>query len=244
MPVRWMSATATDQGPRRVMADAAAAYRNRANGHRAWSVADGIGDDYEPAYAARSAARISAQAATRGGAAYGIATARRLLQYEYEGAPRGQAGDAVMVTALPFPDAAGGGFDIAWVGDCRAYTVRGGALYQETDDHTQGAAMRQSATAWSREIAPGYDHVVTRSVVRDTEIASVRITGPVERLLLCSDGVSKVLPAGVVAEILTGTRCAARAARALVAAARSCPSARDNIAVTVLTPGHGRQHAR
>lgn len=238
MPVRWMSATATDQGPRRFMADAAATYRNRANSHRAWSVADGIGDDYEPAHAAQSAARIAAQVATMGGAAHGIATARRLLQHEYEGAPRGQAGDVVMVTAVPFPESAGGGFDIAWVGDCRAYTVRGGTLHQETADHTQGAAMRKSANSWSREIASGYDHVVTRSVVRDTEIASVRITGPVERLLLCTDGASKVLPAAVVAEILTGTNSAPKAARALVAAARACPSARDNIAVTVLMPHH------
>ncbi|MFE7759391.1 PP2C family protein-serine/threonine phosphatase [Streptomyces sp. NPDC057429] len=244
MPVRWMSATATDQGPRRFMADAAAMYRNRGNGHRAWSVADGIGDDYEPAHAAQSAARISAQAATTGGAAHGITTARRLLQHEYEGAPRGQAGDAVMVTAVPFPDAAGGGFDIAWVGDCRAFTVRDGVLRQETADHTQGAAMRESANEWTREIAPGYDHVVTRSVVRDTEIASVRITGPVERLLLCTDGVSRILPAGVVAAILTGTNSAPKAAHALVAAARACPSARDNIAVTVLTPSRKRQQTR
>ncbi|MEU2462111.1 protein phosphatase 2C domain-containing protein [Streptomyces sp. NPDC012473] len=240
MPIRWTSATVTDQGPRRVMADAAAMCRNQANQHRhtAWSVADGIGDDYEPAHAAQTAAEIAAHAAAAGGALHGIATARRELQYEYEGAPRGQEGDCVMVTAVPFPEDAGGGFDIAWVGDCRAYSVRHGALYQETEDHTQGAAMRQSAHEWSREIASGYDHVVTRSVLRDSEIASVRITGPVERLLLCTDGASKVLPAEVIAEILTGTNSPPQAARALVAAARARPGARDNIAVTVLMPRH------
>ncbi|MFF4248981.1 PP2C family protein-serine/threonine phosphatase [Streptomyces sp. NPDC001822] len=235
MPIRWISATATDQGPRRVMADAAT-YRNRGNGHRAWAVADGIGDDYEPAYAAQLAAATAAQVTTTGGAFRGIATARGVLQDEYEGAPRGQSGDCVMVTAVPFPDHAGGGFDIAWVGDCRAYSVRGGTLHQETEDHTQGAAMLRSETAWTREIAPGYDHVVTRSVLRDSEIASVRVDGPVERLLLCTDGASKVLPAEVVAAILTGTNSASRAARALVAAARARPGARDNIAVTVLMP--------
>ncbi|MFB8026902.1 MULTISPECIES: PP2C family protein-serine/threonine phosphatase [unclassified Streptomyces] len=238
MPVRWTSATVTDQGPRRCMADAAATYRNRANGHRAWAVADGIGDDYEPAYAAKLAAATAAQATTTGGAFRGITTARGALQDEYEGAPRGQSGDCVMVTAMPFSDHAGGGFDIAWVGDCRAYSVRHGALHQETQDHTQGAAMRQSKTAWTREIASGYDHVVTRSVLRDTEIASVRVVGPVERLLLCTDGASKVLPAEVIADILTGAETAFHAARALVTAARARPTARDNIAVTVLMPRH------
>ncbi|WP_329046922.1 MULTISPECIES: PP2C family protein-serine/threonine phosphatase [unclassified Streptomyces] len=240
MPIRWISATATDQGPRRVMADAAATGRDKTNRHHhlAWAVADGIGDDYTPAHAAQDAAEIASCAAAVGGAAYGIAAARRALQYEYEGAPRGQEGDCVMVTAVPFPEDAGGGFDIAWVGDCRAYCVRDGALHQETEDHTQGAAMRKSAHPWSREIASGYDHVVTRSVLRDSEIASVRIIGPVERLLLCTDGASKVLPAEVIAEILTGTNSPSQAARALVAAARARPRARDNIAVTVLMPRH------
>ncbi|WP_331730900.1 protein phosphatase 2C domain-containing protein [Streptomyces sp. NBC_01174] len=238
MPIRWTSTTVTDQGPRGVMADATATYRNRGNGHRAWAIADGIGDDYEPAYAAQRAAAAAARAATAGGAFRGIATACRVLQDEYEGAPRGQSGDCVMVTAVPFPDNTGGGFDIAWIGDCRAYSVRGGTLHQETEDHTQGAAMLRSENAWTREIAPGYDHVVTRSVLRGSEIASVRVGGPVERLLLCTDGASKVLPAEVIAEILTRTNSPSQAARALVAAARARPRARDNIAVTVLMPRH------
>jgi protein phosphatase len=108
-----------------------------------------------------------------------------------------------MVTAAPMADHAGGGLDIAWVGACRAYVVQDGTLRQVTEDHTEGEEMRRSDSEWIRELAPRHDHIVTRSVLRDSPIASVRITGPVLRVLLCTDGMSKVLPAADIAHILT-----------------------------------------
>jgi hypothetical protein len=102
------------------MADAAHSHRHRPSGHRAWAVADGIGDDWDPAQAAEMAARRAARAATTGGSACGIAAARAELQYFYDGAPRLQTGDCVMVTAAPMADHTGAGLDIAWVGDCRS----------------------------------------------------------------------------------------------------------------------------
>jgi hypothetical protein len=72
--VRWTASTRTDQGPRRHMADAAHHF-----GRLAWAVADGIGDDYEPAEAATMAAQTAPYAALTGGAAHGIATARTVL---------------------------------------------------------------------------------------------------------------------------------------------------------------------
>jgi protein phosphatase len=236
MSVRWSASTVTDQGPRRHMADAADSHRHRPSGRRAWAVADGIGDDFEPAYAAELAARSAARAATTGGAAYGIAAARAALKYEYDGAPRGQEGDCVMVTAVPMADHAGAGFDFAWVGDCRAYVVQAGTLLQVTQDHTEGEQMRRSESEWIRELAPGHDHIVTRSVLRDEPIASVRITGPVQRVLLCTDGMSKVLPAADIEHILSSSASAPRIARSLLHATRAHRRARDNIAATVLVP--------
>jgi protein phosphatase len=234
--VHWTASTITDQGPRLCMADAAHSCRDWATGRRSWAVADGIGDDYEPEDAARLAAHHAARAALTGGAACGIAAARTALQYEYDGAPRGQEGDCVMVCAVPLPEEVGGGFDVAWVGDCRAYVVQNGTLHQVTEDHTRGQEMRRSENPWTRELAPYSDHIVTRSVLRDGPISSVRVVGPVHRALLCTDGLSKVLPAEKIARILTTERRPARAARALLAAARADRRARDNIAATVLAP--------
>jgi protein phosphatase len=139
-----------------------------------------------------------------------------------------------MVTAAPMANHAGGGLDIGWVGDCRAYVVQAGTLRQVTEDHTEGEQMRRSDNEWIRELAPRHDHIVTRSVLRDEPIASVRITGHVQRVLLCTDGMSKVLPAADIAHILTSSASAPRIARSLLHATRARRWASDNIAITVL----------
>ncbi|MFI6129476.1 hypothetical protein [Micromonospora sp. NPDC051141] len=109
--------TAHDQGPRRVHADAAAVYRDPSTGRQAFCVTDGIGDDYEPATAAYTAAWSAAAAAATGGAAAGLHAARTIWHRHYDHAPAGQEGNAVAVVAAPIDTANGGGFDIAWCGD-------------------------------------------------------------------------------------------------------------------------------
>ncbi|QKV90378.1 protein phosphatase 2C domain-containing protein [Streptomyces sp. NA02950] len=224
----WTSSTRTDQGPRLYMADAAHDFE-----YRAWAVADGIGDDFEPADAAATAADLAPFAAASGGAAYGLAAARSELQDFYRGCPSGQEGDCVMVTAVPMPTS--GGWDFAWVGDCRAYVVQHGQLRQVTEDHTEGQKMRNWQDPYWATLAPTFDHVVTRTVLRDDEIASVRVPGPVELVLLCTDGISKVVPHEVIERIVTAPVRPRHMTRALVDAARSRRST-DNIAVTAIAP--------
>ncbi|WP_327393789.1 protein phosphatase 2C domain-containing protein (plasmid) [Streptomyces sp. NBC_01186] len=229
---QWRSATVSDQGPRRYMADAAAHWRVP-HGHQAWAVADGIGDEFEAAEATRRAVLVAARRAPEGGAAAGVLRARAHLQYFYDGAPRGQKGDCVMVVAVPLNHAAEG-LDVAWVGDCRVYVVQDGEVRQVTEDHTVGQSMRRGGDPYFATPAPGYDHIVERSVLSDTEVASARVTGPVERVLLCSDGVSKAVPNQVVSGLLTAPLYdASFIARSLVSAARAYGS-RDNAAATVL----------
>src|SRR5437879_5173139 len=98
---RWITSTATDQGPRLCMADAAHTRFDQATSRQAWAVADGIGDEYEAEDAALMAVRAATEAATAGGAAYGIAAARATLQDYYRHCPRGREGDCVMVVAVP-----------------------------------------------------------------------------------------------------------------------------------------------
>lgn len=222
--------TRTDQGPRRYMADAA-----RTHLGRAWAVADGIGDSYDAADAAELAAETAAYTAATGGAVCGILAARTALQQYYDGYPRGQRGNCVMVTAAPMSEDAGGGWDIAWVGDCRAYTLQDGRLHQVTQDHTTGESMRQWEDPYWHEIASAYDHIVERTVAGNEPIASVRVTGPADRLLLCSDGLSKVLPAEKIERILTADMAPRHMTRALINSARAHRKATDNIAVTVVS---------
>lgn len=233
----WSYASAKDQGPRTHQADATGMYYYRPTGRYAWSVADGIGDDYDPADAAQRSAPLAAHVAAIRGAAAGIQAARADLNDFYEGAPHGQSGDCVMVTACEMPESAGGGLDIAWVGDCRAYVVQDGALTQVTEDHTEGQNMRGWKDPYWSTIASGYDHIVTRTVAGDQPVASLRVVGSVDMLLLCSDGVSKVLDTDTLAPLLRrmvfgGLR---ERTRALVSQARKAGS-KDNIAVTLATP--------
>jgi len=234
----WTSSTATDQGPRQEMADAARTYWNPMNGRLSWAVADGIGDHCDAADAADLAVFEATRVATTAGAAAGITEARTVLRSRYGGekAPLWLGGDCVMVAAVAMSDRVGGGFEIAWVGDCRAYVIQDGTLRQVTEDHTQAEEWRHSEHEGLRAIADTAEHIVTRSVRSAQPIATVRVLGQVERLMLCTDGLSKYLDAGTIAHILAADASPRWMSRALVAATRRRLRARDNIAVTVLAP--------
>jgi len=217
-----------DRGPRWYMADATRTVRNLDTGRVAWALADGIGDDWPATEAATMAVEAAARAAGRGGSAYAIAEARKTLRAWYGGAPRGQSGDCVMVVATGMDAIVGGGLDIAWAGDCRAYLLRHGDLQQLTTDHTLGTKYRASAQQWIRRIAPSKDHIVTSSVHTESPIDTVRVVGtePGDRLLLCSDGVHRSLDPGSIASTLRTAPSSTCAADGLMRAVRG--RARDN----------------
>ncbi|WP_127357507.1 hypothetical protein [Actinacidiphila soli] len=182
------------------------------------------------------AAQAAPYAALTGGAAHRIATARTVPQDHYQRCPHGQQGDCVMVTAMPMRQHVEGGWDFAWVGDRRANTVQNGTLRQVRDDHTEGQKMRSWNDPYWAKIADSYDHVVTRSVLRDQPIDSARVPDPIEVVMLCTDQVSKVLTAQDIARILTADIRPRHMTRALIAAARARRNGTDNIAVTVIAP--------
>ena len=225
---------ACDQGPRRVHADAAAAYRDPSTGQQAFCVTDGIGDDYEPATAAYTAAWSAAAAAATGGAAAGLHAARAIWHRHYDHAPAGQEGNAVAVVAAPIDAANGGGFDIAWCGDARAYTYEAGTLTQITTDHTEAQHMRDTGmpTEW---IGPRAENTIRASVGRGA-IASIRVLGPVGRLLLCSDGVHRQLNPDTMARILHAHQNARDAATRMVRTARHAGSTDNATALVIDLP--------
>jgi PPM family protein phosphatase len=232
--------TVTDQGPRRIQADAAASRREPIAGTQAWALADGVGDDYEAADAARMAVDAAVSAALERGAFGGIVAAREVLNAFYADAPPGQDGDCTLVVAVPFPARRGGGLDVAWAGDSRAYLQRpDGRLLQLTADHTLG---RQFAAAgqpdWLRALAAGADHTLTSSARRG-EIGQRRILGPARRVLLCSDGLHRHLTHNAISTALATGPTPHTAAAALLRAVRVA-GLPDNVTVTVIGTGPDR----
>ena len=86
----------------------------------------------------------------------------------------------------------GARYAVLWVGDSRAYVLRGGALIQLSRDHSQVQEMVDRGIM-RPEDAEGHPmgHILSRAVgVRD-EVAVDRTTGEIEpgdTFLLCSDG--------------------------------------------------------
>lgn len=228
-----------DQGPRHWHADAAASFRHPDTGRQAWAVADGIGDDYEPGKGAHLTVWAAAAAAVHIGAAGALYAAREVWHREYGDWPPGQEGNAVAVVAVAFDDAHGGGYDIAWCGDARAYTFQDGILTQHTTDHTVAERMRAKGLP-EEWIGPADHHAVTSSVAKG-DIASIRTTGPA-RLLLCSDGVYNALPPETITRGLRVFTDPSHAARRLVDAARRAGST-DNATALVVSPCSNRETA-
>jgi protein phosphatase len=146
-----------------------------------------------------------------------------------------------MAVATPRADDCGGGWDIVWCGDVRAY-VRSpdGQLLQWTVDHTDGQVLRERATTdTERELASQFDHVVTThlATVTRTSLGSVNVPGPHDhgghgRLLLTTDGVHKALPPSSIARAASLFRDPQVCAQRLVTAAIRAGS-RDNATALV-----------
>ena len=100
-------------------------------------------------------------------------------------------------------------FACLWAGDSRAYLLRGSALTRITRDHSLVQALVETGQISEAEA----DHhpqanVITRAVGAGVEqIELEKRTGQLQagdRLLLCSDGLSKTLPEALLAELLAG----------------------------------------
>jgi protein phosphatase len=126
---------------------------------------------------------------------------------------------------------------ILHVGDSRAYLYRGGALQQLTRDHTLVADMLDSGALRPEEASNHrLRHVIT-NVVGGPE-AGVTVEAHAldlqagDRLLLCSDGLTEVVPHASIVETLAADPEPERAARTLLAHAHDA-GAPDNVTVLI-----------
>jgi len=138
---------------------------------------------------------------------------------------------------------------VGHVGDSRAYRLRGGRLQQITRDHSllqeqiDAGLISPEQAAFSTQ-----KNLVTRAVgVEDTVMLETHAheVQPGDLYLLCSDGLSDMLPDPVIGNLLVSTTGGLPdVARALIAAANEA-GGRDNISVVLVrapgsAPGAGR----
>jgi len=161
-----------------------------------------------------------------------LSRANATLYAEHHGRPGKMSGSTIV--ALVFEK---GSVLVAHVGDSRAYLMRNGELRRLTEDHSLVAEQvrlgiltpEQAATSRQR-------HVITRSLgvapTLDVEFDDRLECRPGDLFLLCSDGLSDVVPEEDLANMLAGSVQVGRTASELIAAAneRGGP---DNISVVL-----------
>lgn len=148
--------------------------------------------------------------------------------------PRLSGMGTTLTLAILHPD---GRAEFGHVGDSRAYLLRNGSLQQITTDHSYVAQLVEAGSLTPEEAEEHpYRSVLTRAVGLDpaVEIDTEEVTlEPGDRLLLCSDGLTSMVPADEIASILGAGSGPADSGEALVAAANEAGGA-DNISVVVV----------
>jgi protein phosphatase len=206
-----------------------------------FAVADGMGGHRGGAVASQVALEVLSQ--MEGDSMAGDGAADGLAEMVT------QANDAVLERASGEPRLSGMGttltavvvqperIHLAHVGDSRAYMLRDGTLRQLTEDHSlvQRMVNEGKLTPEEAEVHP-HRSVLTRALgvepdlQVDQETIEVR---PGDRILLCSDGLTTMVPEEEIQRIVEESDNPQRAAEALVASANGAGGL-DNITAVLL----------
>jgi protein phosphatase len=129
---------------------------------------------------------------------------------------------------------------VAHLGDSRAYLLRRGRLQQLTKDHTVAAALLHLGEISEGEaLAHPARHRLTRYIGMESEaVPDLRVVAleAGDRLLLCSDGLTGMVPDRRIAQLMRRQRTPKEACKALVAAANAA-GGRDNVSAIVIDIG-------
>jgi protein phosphatase len=128
--------------------------------------------------------------------------------------------------------------EIAHVGDSRVYLLRGGSLRPLTEDHSLVAELVRSGDLTRDQAAEHpQKNLITRALGAEEEVEVDTVVLPVEagdRLLLCSDGLTDMVPEANIGEILADSPGdPEKPARTLVSAALDAGGS-DNVTVVVV----------
>jgi protein phosphatase len=142
-----------------------------------------------------------------------------------------------MGTTLTLAFCLNGELFVAHAGDCRCYLLRENQLHRLTEDHTMAADLLRLGMLSPSEVARSrWSHVVTSAVGGDSPEVKVELhklglmAGDV--LLLCSDGLTRMVGEQEVAQVLREEADPEAACRRFVSSANAA-GGRDNITVVV-----------
>jgi protein phosphatase len=125
---------------------------------------------------------------------------------------------------------------IAHVGDSRLYCVRDGAMTRLTRDHSLVEELVQEGKLTPQEADEHPQRsIITRALGNEGEVVVDHMTWRAQAgdvYLICSDGLTSMIPEAQVADLLGANADLRRAARALVDAANEA-GGRDNITVVL-----------
>ncbi|WP_254070314.1 PP2C family serine/threonine-protein phosphatase [Acidisphaera sp. L21] len=208
-----------------------------------WVVADGAGG--HEAGEVASGRIVQALEGLQAGLSAGQALAEVRLRvqetHDWLRAEAARRGEGVMIAStVVVLLVRGDHFACLWAGDSRAYMLRGGVLVQVSRDHSLVQEMVESGNITSAE-AEGHPHanIITRAVGAEIESFELdKRSGkllPGDRLLLCSDGLCKVL-SDLEIERQLGRDDDAPAERLVLAALAA--KANDNITAVTIEVTH------
>ncbi|WP_369169121.1 MerR family transcriptional regulator [Streptomyces sp. R28] len=122
------------------------------------------------------------------------------------------------------------------IGDSRAYLLRDGALFRITHDHTVVQSMIDEGRLTAEEAASHPERMLLLKALSATAPATpdlrLQDTEPGDRYLLCSDGLSRVVPDARIRHLLASAPAPDAAVHALIDAANDAGGP-DNVSCVV-----------
>ncbi|MBT8213550.1 MAG: Stp1/IreP family PP2C-type Ser/Thr phosphatase [Acidimicrobiia bacterium] len=142
-----------------------------------------------------------------------------------------------MGTTLTLAILTDSGAEVGHVGDSRGYLFREGALTRITDDHSYVEFLRREGRLSDEDIAHHpMRHVVMRALGLEEEVdidTYHQDLQPGDRILLCSDGLTGMVPDAGISEILGAEPAAEAVVWSLIEAANSAGGT-DNTTVVLV----------
>jgi protein phosphatase len=158
---------------------------------------------------------------------------RRVFQRSSEDLAASGMGTTMTVALVDMSEAS---IAVGHVGDSRAYRVRNGELEQLTEDHSLvGELMRSGKLSPEEAESHPQRSVITRALGTEPDVDVDAFTVPVaagDVYLLCSDGLSSMIPDREILAVLSGADDLDEAAAALIDAANE-GGGEDNITVVL-----------
>ncbi|WP_269856753.1 MerR family transcriptional regulator [Streptomyces sp. RPT161] len=191
-------------------------------GSRLLAVADGFGRGGEQASAAAIDAvkRLETNGITTGNLLNALEDAVRQAQQAVHGVAGVDPVPEEVGTTLTAMLWTGTQLALVHIGDTRAYLLRDGKLLQITHDHTAVQTMLDEGRLTKEEAASHPQRaLLAKALTGATEVTpDVRLhdARPGDRYLLCSDGLSEVVPVETLREVLAADFAPEQAARELV----------------------------